>query len=185
MVAFCRDEQRAGRDGDFGVVYYQDGMSTVGCTARVGRVLKEYEDGRSELLSLGRRRFRILHQLQDRVYDRAEIEFVLDDKPDWDEDIATQVLSRHRILLGMMAGAEPPDDFYSGHRMLSFLVAQSAGLSLPARQKMLESTSENERLEMLQDHFQTFLPLVKSVEQARQAIHSNWALKKYIEEQSE
>lgn len=183
LIQDCLKLSASGQFAEFGVVYYQDGMSTVGCTVRICSVLKEYSDGRMEVMTQGQRRFRILSSVTQKAYDEASVCWMEDDHPDWDESLATHVLSSHREVLKWMAGSEPADEFYNGQASLSFLLAQSSGLSFSAKQKILETTLENERLNLLRDHYQTFLPMVKTVESAQKSIHNNWALKQFLTQQ--
>ena len=65
---------------EFGVVFAkEDGIVNIGCTAKVERVMRRYEDGRLDLLAIGQRRFRIESLDQETSFLRAEVEFFNDD----------------------------------------------------------------------------------------------------------
>jgi Lon protease-like protein len=56
MIAECRAQDRA-----FGVVRaLEQGLADVGCTAEIVTVVKEYPDGRLDLVAEGRQRFEIV-----------------------------------------------------------------------------------------------------------------------------
>jgi Lon protease-like protein len=57
---------------EFGVVLASEkGLVNTGCTASVDRVLKEYADGRLDILTRGRRRFEILLLNDERTFLRG------------------------------------------------------------------------------------------------------------------
>ena len=69
---------------EFGVVLASEkGIVNTGCTATVDRVLKEYPDGRLDILTRGRRRFEVLLLNDERSFLRGAVEFFDDDaEPD-------------------------------------------------------------------------------------------------------
>ena len=68
---------------EFGVVLANEkGIVNTGCTATVDRVLREYPDGRLDILTRGRRRFEILLLNEERSFLRGAVEFFDDDEPD-------------------------------------------------------------------------------------------------------
>src|SRR5204862_8160645 len=68
---------------EFGVVLASEkGIVNTGCTATVDRVLREYPDGRLDILTRGRRRFEILLLNEERSFLRGAVEFFDDDDPD-------------------------------------------------------------------------------------------------------
>src|SRR6185312_12382338 len=65
---------REGRE--FGVVQAgEKGIVNTGCTAAVDRVLKQYPDGRMDVLTVGRRRFEIILLNDERPYLRGAVDF--------------------------------------------------------------------------------------------------------------
>src|ERR1700730_13359697 len=65
---------------EFGVVLASEkGIVNTGCTATVDRVLREYQDGRLDILTRGRRRFEILLLNEERPLLRRAVEFFDDD----------------------------------------------------------------------------------------------------------
>src|ERR1700735_273345 len=65
---------------EFGVVLAAEkGIVTTGCTATVEKVLKEYPDGRMDLITVGRRRFEIILLNDEKPYLRGAVEFFDDE----------------------------------------------------------------------------------------------------------
>src|SRR3954462_2798571 len=75
-------------DGEFGIVWLgDDGLRSIGCTARVTQVLAELEDGRLNILVAGGRPFRLLRKIEDMPYPAGEIELLDDSEDEGDEDL--------------------------------------------------------------------------------------------------
>lgn len=133
-------------DIEFGVVLAkEEGIINIGCTARVEKVMRRYEDGRMDVLALGQRRFRIEGINEDRSYLRAEVEFFDDiDMTDVPPDLTVKAKAAFSKLKELEETAHEA----AGNSRLSF---QIAGLldDIEKRQMMLALRSEKERLEYL------------------------------------
>lgn len=162
LVAHCRAEPDP--RGDFVMQYEEENRSPVYATAVViSRVLKEHDDGRVDLLVEGRRRMEVADRLQLQLYHSAKCREVLDEEIDWDDDLATRVYALHRQLLVTVTGDEPPDAFYQQPGGISFKVAACGGMTFTQRLKLLKSTSENERLKLVEAHLERKLPVIREV----------------------
>jgi len=77
---------------EFGVVQAgENGVVNTGCTASIEKVLKEYPDGRMDLLTIGRRRFEIIMLNDEKTYLRGAVEFFDDEAS---EPVAPEVQVR-------------------------------------------------------------------------------------------
>src|SRR6266498_2239903 len=66
---------------EFGIVLAkEDGIVNAGCTVVVEQMLKQYPDGRMDILTSGRRRFEIVMLNEEKEYLRGEVEFFDDDE---------------------------------------------------------------------------------------------------------
>src|SRR4030095_8606134 len=60
---------------EFGIVLAkEDGIVNAGCTVVVERVLKQYPDGRLDIMTAGRRRFEVVTLNEEKEYLRGEVE---------------------------------------------------------------------------------------------------------------
>jgi len=133
---------------EFGVILASDkGIVNTGCTAMIDKVLREYPDGRMDILARGRRRFEIMMLNDERSFLRGSVEFFDDEE---DSPIAPEV--RQRAIDGYRALSGESIDL--NHPQLSFRLAQPVS-DLGFRQQMLASRSEADRLRQLAD----FLPI--------------------------
>ncbi|MEV4755533.1 LON peptidase substrate-binding domain-containing protein [Micromonospora sp. NPDC049559] len=122
----------------------------VGCTAEL-RQVTELEDGRFDLVTVGRRRFRLLDVDQSSApYLTAEVEWL--PEPAGQEEVADllapRVLAVFRQYLGLIRddpdelSEQLPDD----PTVISHLVAATAALTLADRQRLLAMPDTAERL---------------------------------------
>ena len=138
---------------EFGIVLTTGkGILKAGCTAVVEQVVKEYDDGRFDIVAGGRRRFEILSLDEDRSYLRGRVEFYDDEDTSAPEaGVQARVEAAFAQMLLVQDDAETPAA--GSEAPLSFRVA-SLVRDLNFKQLMLASRSEAERLK----HLAEFLP---------------------------
>ncbi|HEY4361655.1 MAG TPA: LON peptidase substrate-binding domain-containing protein [Bryobacteraceae bacterium] len=142
---------------EFGVVMANEkGVVSTGCTATIDRVLKRYDDGRMDILTLGRRRFEILLLNNEKPYLRGAVEF-FDDEPG---DPAAGEIQRRAIdgynELRALEQEKPLEAGDAADPQLSFRLAQPVP-DLSFRQVLLNTRSEAERLKHLAEFFPAYL----------------------------
>lgn len=135
--------------GEFGVVLAkEDGIVNIGCSAAVDRIVNRYEDGRLDLLAVGRRRFRISSLDQDKSYLRAEVEYFNDDSVEAaSPELSQKATAAYRQLLDIERPEVEQEPRFDRERF-SFQLAQYI-YDLDKRQTVLSLRSEVERLEFL------------------------------------
>lgn len=161
MVRICLADDRP-----FGIVYVSEtALAPVGCTARIGRVLTRYDDGRLDIVAMGEQRFRVVEIHRDQPYLTADVEaYACLDEEGVDAEARERVITQHMKLLEM-AGETIRPGLYEGAPCVSFIVARNAALELEQKQRLLEIPTENERAAFLIEHFRDMLT---RVEHARQ-----------------
>jgi Lon protease-like protein len=126
-----------------------DQLYDVGCTAEL-RQVTELPDGRFDIVTVGRRRFRVLAMdTSSAPYLTAEVEWFADDETtdETAELLAPRVLAAFRTYLDLLrpdSGAldQVPDD----PTVLSHLVAATAQLTTEERQMLLAAPDTSTRL---------------------------------------
>lgn len=138
-------------DSDFGILLFNEtDLCQVGCTAKVLHILKQYEDGRMDIITEGRQRFHVLEFLQRNTYLEGVIEFFDDDSSeDVPDDLLNKVLQVYQNMIrlqtrgvGAVKGIFDPVHF-------SFIIASTLELDLPEKQTLLELTSTTDRIRKL------------------------------------
>jgi len=111
---------------EFGVILASSrGIVDTGCTGTVDRVLREYPDGRLDIMVRGRRRFEVLLLNEERSFLRGSVEFFDDDElnPDAPPDLLQDVISSFNELQSL-SSSDPLDPEKAHDPQLSFRVAQ-------------------------------------------------------------
>ena len=138
---------------EFGVVLASEkGIVNTGCTATVDRVLREYPDGRLDILTRGRRRFEILLLNEERSFLRGAVEF-FDDDADKVEPAGPDLLQNVIAGYGQLQSIPSNDPLDPDDPRLSFRLARDVP-DLGFRQTLLTMRSEADRMRRIAD----FLP---------------------------
>jgi Lon protease-like protein len=155
---------------EFGVVLASEkGLVTTGCTATVERVLKQYPDGRMDIMTLGRRRFEILLLNSERTFLRGAVDFFDDEQAEpVPPEIRKLALAGYNEMQALneepqLAAEEAPAAGYLSDPRLSFRLAQPVS-DLGLRQLLLTTRSEAERMRHLADFFPDYLSKQKRVQ---------------------
>src|SRR5579864_2884618 len=93
---------------EFGVVLASEkGIVNTGCSATVDEVLRNYPDGRMDILARGRRRFEIVRLNDERAFLRGSVDFFDDDESaPASAEIRKRALDGYRELLALTESAE-------------------------------------------------------------------------------
>jgi Lon protease-like protein len=167
MIGECLAEHRT-----FGVVRaVEQGLAEVGCTAEILTVVKEYPDGRLDLVTEGRQRFELLRVNQERSFLQAEV-LIIDDAPGAPPQADTaRAVQLHSELLAI-AGARQ-DLSAADPKLLSFYLAGSLPLDLDFKQRLLSLRSEPERVSLLISYLETIIPNLRRAATAREKAGGN------------
>lgn len=161
---------------EFGIVQASEqGIVNTGCTATVERVLRQHEDGRMDVLCIGRRRFEIIMLNDERSYLRAAVQMFDDEDPDPPaDDVRRRVLAAYEELRAVDDdfGEVAPDDAQA-----SFLMAAQLP-DLDIKQQLLATKSEAERLRTLAEFLPPFITRQRRVVHVRSIAprngHAKW-----------
>jgi Lon protease-like protein len=167
MISHCIAHNR-----EFGVILAgEKGVATVGCTAAITQKLKDYEDGRMDILTQGRTAFRALNLLHEKDYHEAMVEFLTDlpkisrESTRHQEEGTLLGLFQecHTLIYGQLwvtSGVESPWP-------LSFQMAGRLPLELEEKQALLEIRAEPDRRAFLIERLKDMLPRLGHLQHAR------------------
>jgi len=144
---------------EFGVILAADkGVARVGCTAEIAQKLKDYPDGRMDIITEGRSVFHLLELLEEKEYYEALVEYLVDDAARLDarrEARLTQMFQQaHLLLAGQEWAVANTDTDIS----LAYRMAARLPLELAEKQELLEMRAEDSRQDFLVRWLLTFLP---------------------------
>lgn len=156
MIAEC-----LAAESHFGIVRVQrEGLSVVGCCASISRVLRRYDDGCMDILCQGSRRFEIEQLDSTRSFLQAEVE-CFDDQPlDSSRDARAATVAMHLEVLSL-AGVGREAYSLDLDKSVSFQLAWELPSDLAFKQRLLTSTSDNERIDLLQAFYEEILPKLR------------------------
>ena len=145
MVQKCLDEKM-----EFGILLlHETQLCQVGCTARITQILRQLDNGSMDILTEGRKRFRVLDVLNRESYLEAVVDYFEDDSEDIPSSLLKKVLNAYQKMIhlqtrgvGAIRGIFDPVHF-------SFIIASTVDLVLKERQSLLELTSTTERIRKL------------------------------------
>jgi Lon protease-like protein len=178
MIGACLEAQERGSgQQQFGIVLAKEGdINTVGCSARVVKVIRKYEDGRMDILAQGTRRFEVFLTNEEEPYLRGGVEFFDDDEGadlpnETDAAHAVELFTKIRDLLGNPA--EIPADLPRPHKNLSFRIAAPLPLDLDFKQQLLSVRNETQRLRDVARAIQQLVPRLTALRRAQQKAGGN------------
>ncbi len=132
---------------EFGLLYAdEDGIREIGTRARVAAILERFDDGRLNVVVEGGRRFAVERLTQGRSFMTAVVDELDDEPGPVDEATRGEAVGAFRALAAL-AGVEP--DLDEASPVLSFDLAAQVELAADAKQGLLGSRSEQERLEIV------------------------------------
>ncbi len=157
--------------GEFGVVLATgQGLMSNGCTATVEELMKEYPDGRMDIITMGRRRFSIESVNQDMDYVRAQVVYFDD------HEIAAPAALRDSALA--VCRQLPKPEYEVEHEIdpaspqLSFQLAGRV-TDPDFLQQLLGMRSEQERLEKLIAYVPGYLKHSQQTERLKEVAGKN------------
>ena len=145
LIGECLDENR-----EFGLVFAdEDGLREIGTRAAVTEVLDRFDDGRLNVVVQGRERFRLLELTGGRSFQTGLVESVEEAPDPADPADLERALELFRKLVELTGSdVEEPE---AGSDELSFQLAGRFDFAPELKQKLLQLTSERERVKQLAD----------------------------------
>ncbi len=171
MISLCLEN-----DMEFGIVYYTgENFYKVGCTAKIRSVIKRFDDGRSDILTVGKRRFVIARIIQDKPYLVGEVDWVEDTYEDELElkEVCNATIKLFQESLKLAKRDKVSELDIMDSVELSFFIAATAGFSLNEKQALLEMTSTHERLKKSSSALHRLIDRVKTTKEIESLISGN------------
>ncbi len=167
MIAECLEYER-----DFGIVWLSDsGLRDVGCTATITELLETMDDGRMNILVRGSRPFKLLRRIEELPYPAGDIELLDDDGTDPEPAALQDTRERYAELVERLTESRP--DAAQLGELGAYGIAATIDFAHDAKQSLLESRSEEERLGMLSGLIDAAMKRVDYVERAGERAKSN------------
>jgi len=141
MVRECLEADRP-----FGMLLaLQGGIVRVGCTAEIQLVTRRYDDGRMDILTIGRRAFRVLELFEDDPLLEGNVDYLEDRDVEISAPTQEELLSTYETCYTLVFSGLPPKLDSALSESLSYSVATRLPIDLMWKQSLLELRSEEER----------------------------------------
>jgi ATP-dependent Lon protease len=173
MIGHCLQKNR-----EFGVILVSErGAAVLGCTAAIMRKIKDYPDGRMDILTQGRAVFRVSQLLQEKDYHEAIVEYLpepaapLHESIDGCEEAGLLALFQecYSLIHGQLWVTTGRQPLWP----LSYQLAACLPMELDEKQELLELRSEPQRQDFLIQWMNTLLARVEPQQRARRRAAGN------------
>jgi Lon protease-like protein len=169
MVRECLDAK-----APFGMLLaLPNGMAGTGCTAEILEVTNRYEDGRCDILTIGREPFRVIELFSDEPLMRGEVDFLEDRAAPVNPRISRELVELYETCHTLIFDDYPRDLDDTGEAMMSYRIAAKLPMDLLWKQRILELRCEAERQERLVAYLREWAPHLQRVDVLRSRAAGN------------
>ena len=169
MMRLCLGEER-----EFGVVLQRpQGIAATGCSALVTELLKEYPDGRMDILALGQTRFHVENVLEEKAYYEGVVTFLTEGDESGALPLPQRLLAVYSELHQMIFNQPPPPLEPDEVLSLAYTMAGELPLDLDFKQALLELNTEHARREALLERIEAWMPQVARQNRMKKVARGN------------
>ena len=169
MVRECLDNK-----SPFGLLLAtSNGVVHVGCTAEILEVLKSYEDGRMDIITVGREPFQVIDIQTDDSLLRGDIDYLEDCDARPDPVLRKQLVEQYETCHTILYSSLPKDMESPLGNTLSYAICSALPLDLLWKQQILELRSEAERQGRLLAYLREWAPHLQKEEALRHRASDN------------
>ena len=166
MINLCIED-----GAEFGIVWLGDsGLADVGCTARITELIDRMEDGRMSIVVRGGKPFRLLRRVEELPYPAGDIEMLEDEEEASDSHVEAARTSYAEVV-EKATDERPTDEDLSD--MDAYRMAATIELEPALKQKLLDSRSEDERLDIVEELFTRAVERLERAEHVSEVARSN------------
>ena len=135
-----------------------NGMAGTGCTAEILEVTNRYDDGRCDILTVGREPFRIVELFPEEPLMRGDVDFLEDRPVPVNPRISRELIELYETCHTLIFDDYPRDPAESAEDKISYRIASRLPMDLLWKQRVLELRSEAERQERLVAYLREWAP---------------------------
>lgn len=169
MVRSCLDEK-----SEFGMLLaLQKGIVHVGCTAEIIEVVKRYNDGRMDILTVGRTPFRVVQLFTENPLLEGEVDYLEDREIRTDPRTRRELVELYEVCHTLIFDDYPKNLGGGAPENLSYIVAGTLPMDLLWKQQILELRCEADRQERLVAYLREWAPHLQKSDAMRQRAGGN------------
>ncbi len=169
MVRECLDSKTP-----FGMLLaLPDGIVRVGCTAEILEVIKRYDDGRMDIVTVGRDPFRVVELFSDDPLLEGHVDYLEDTESAAAPQSIKQLVELYETCHTLLFSGMPKDFDAAPPDQLAYTIASALPLDLLWKQQLLELRTESERQHRLSTYLRDWAPHLQKVETLRHRAEGN------------
>jgi ATP-dependent Lon protease len=163
MVRECLES-----DSPFGMLLaLPGGIVRVGCTAEILNVTKRYDDGRMDILTIGRHPFRVVELFDDDPLLEGSVDYLEDEDSLSEPRMQVELVELYEACYTLLFEGMPKSLHEARPRPLSYAVTSALPLDLLWKQQILELRSEAERQDRLRRYLREWTLHLQKIETMR------------------
>ena len=144
-----------------------NGMAGTGCTAEILEVANRYDDGRCDILTVGREPFRVIELFSDEPLLRGEVDFLEDRAVSVNPRVSRELVDLYETCHTLIFDDYPRDLDAGPETAMSYRIAAKLPMDLLWKQRVLELRSEAERQERLVAYLREWAPHLQRADTVR------------------
>ncbi len=169
MVKSCLKEK-----SEFGILLsLPKGVAYVGCTAEIVEVVKRYDDGRMDILTVGRAPFRVIRLYTENPLVEGQVDYLEDRGIPSNPRLRRELIELYEACHTLIFDDYPKNADGDSSQELSFVVAATLPMDLLWKQQILELRSEADRQERLVAYLREWAPHLQKTGALRQRAGGN------------
>jgi len=150
-----------------------NGVAHVGCTAEILQVTKRFDDGRMDILTVGRDPYRIVDLLTDDPLLQGTVDYLEDQDCSLESRTCEELLALYEVCYTLLFAGMPLSLQDRGAQVLSFAISGALPMDLLWKQQILELRSEAERQARLLTYLREWALHLQKIDTVRQRGHGN------------
>jgi len=169
MVKKCLEEK-----SEFGMLLSTpDGVARVGCTAEILELVKRYDDGRMDILTVGRAPFRVVELYKDQPLLEGEVDYLEDRETQVNAGVRRELVELYETCHTLIFEDYPKNLEDESPGELSYLVTGTLPMELLWKQQILELRTEASRQVQLVAYLRDWAPHLQKAATTRQRASGN------------
>jgi Lon protease-like protein len=146
----------------------EDGVVGVGCTAEITEIVRRYEDGRLDILTIGRQPLRVVEFFDQKPLLQALVEYLEDEEDEVDSATRAKLLELYEICYTIAFDSFPKELALTDGISLSYAISDALPIDLRWKQQILELRSEQQRQVRLIGYLRDWAPHLQKWKAASQ-----------------
>lgn len=169
MVKDCLEEK-----SEFGMLLaLPKGVAKVGCTAEILEVVKHYNDGRMDIVTVGRAPFRVVEYFSENPLLEGQVDYLEDRGASGSPVVQRQLVELYEACHTLVFEDYPKNLEGTPVEELSYRIANTLPMDLLWKQQILELRSEEDRQERLVGYLREWAPHLQNNKVMRQRAGGN------------